>query len=323
MNTSFNCYILILSIDDSETILVNIYKDNKNKRYFQSDKAKIILANFKVSHLKKHICNIYGIKKVDQYDVTHKLEGRKIRDHDLFNVYFKVELADHNKIEMGNIYIIAIIPTIVTPATVSLFQQGVPLELKRHDENQKPKEKRYDKQLHHIPILANGPGTGKSRFLQELLTLLEQHRNHNEHVLGNSQILAINITFNIVINASNEDTSSGSALVALQILYEYFISGSETLYFNEFKRMCGKNWKTFEIATACDIVLKDIGGNIGSLERFIQESIYDLLRLPLHLLSDEEVEKITLCMKENQELAGYINYNKTFQRFISDIGEQI
>ncbi len=28
-------------------------------------------------------------------------------------------------------------------------------------------------------------------------------------------------------------------------------------------RMCGKNWKTFEIATACDVVLKDISGNIG------------------------------------------------------------
>ena len=31
----------------------------------------------------------------------------------------------------------------------------------------------YDKGRHPIPILANGPGTGKSRFLQELPTLLE------------------------------------------------------------------------------------------------------------------------------------------------------
>ncbi|CAI2189562.1 19377_t:CDS:1, partial [Funneliformis geosporum] len=139
MDTSFNCYILILSSNDSKTFLVDIYKDNKNRRYFKSDKAKITLANFKVSHLKKHICNIYSIKKVDQYkvkfwnvnikaeriennnistedDITHKLEGRKMRDHDLFNVYFKVELADHNTIEMGNIHIIAIIPTIVAPA---------------------------------------------------------------------------------------------------------------------------------------------------------------------------------------------------------------
>src|SRR6266498_2965601 len=140
MDISFNCYILILSRDDSETFSVDIYKDNKNRRYFQSDKAKITLANFKVSHLKEHICNIYDIKKVDQRkvklwkvnveaeriennnistedDIVHKLEGQKMRDNDLFNEYFKVELADHNKIVMGNIHIITIIPTIVTPAT--------------------------------------------------------------------------------------------------------------------------------------------------------------------------------------------------------------
>ncbi|CAI2192217.1 5893_t:CDS:2 [Funneliformis geosporum] len=140
--------------------------------------------------------------------------------------------------------------------------------------------------------------------------------------------------------------------------------------------MCGKNWKTFKIATACDVVLKDIGGNIGffvigidelnvlhnlakdnqrpvrdivhaigglitnskknllyipilagtiqgPLEKFIQESTYDLLRLPLRLLSDKEVEKITSYMKEDHELAGCFNHNKTFQRFISDIGGQV
>ncbi|CAI2197999.1 1613_t:CDS:2, partial [Funneliformis geosporum] len=59
------------------------------------------------------------------------------------------------------------------------------------------------------------------------------------------------------------------------------------------------------------------------LEKFIQESIYDLLHLPLHLLSDDKVEKITSYMKEDQELAGCINHNKTFQRFISDISEQL
>ena len=50
-------------------------------------------------------------------DITHKLEGRKMEEHELFNAYFKVELADHSKIEMGNIHIIAIIPTIVVPTT--------------------------------------------------------------------------------------------------------------------------------------------------------------------------------------------------------------
>ncbi|CAG8680017.1 6836_t:CDS:2 [Funneliformis caledonium] len=380
--------------DDPETISVDIYKDNKNRRYFQRGKlTQVTLANFKVSHLKEHICNIYDIKEVEQRkvklwrvnveaeriennnistedDIVHKLEGQKMRDNDLFNKYFKTELADHNKIQV--------------PPNKAFHK------LKRPDENQKSKlvssfgaefplqgrdetlqillngnqtrngirqrldyirEKRYDKQLHHIPILANGPGTGKSRFLQELLTLLEQYRNRSEHVLGNSQVLAINITFNTITNASDEDASAGPASVAL-------------------------NWKTLKIETACDVVLKDIGGNIGffvigidelnvlhnlakdnqrpvrdivhaigglitnskknllyvpilagtiqgPLEKFIQESTYDLLRLPFRLLSDEEVEKITSYMKEDQELAGCINHNKTFQRFISDIGGQL
>ncbi|CAI2173965.1 17237_t:CDS:2 [Funneliformis geosporum] len=147
MDISFNCYILTPSSDDdSETFPVDIYRDNKNKRYFQSNKAKITLANFKVSHLKEHICNIYDIKKVDQRkvkfwrvnvkaeriennnistkdEIVHKLEGQKMRDNDLFNEYFKVELA--NQIVMENIHIITIIPTIVIPATVSPSQQGI------------------------------------------------------------------------------------------------------------------------------------------------------------------------------------------------------
>src|SRR4051794_15487681 len=126
MDTSFNCYILILPSDESETISVDIYKDKKNRRYFQRGKEQITFANFKVSHLKEHICNTYDIKKVDQHkvklwkvnveaekiknnnistgdDITHKLKGRKMEEHELFNAHFKVELADHSKVEMGNI----------------------------------------------------------------------------------------------------------------------------------------------------------------------------------------------------------------------------
>ncbi|CAB5216105.1 unnamed protein product [Rhizophagus irregularis] len=74
---------------------------------------------------------------------------------------------------------------------------------------------RYDNELHHIPILANGPGTGKSRFLQELLTLLEQYRNEHLSQIDNLKMLVINITFNTVTSASDEDASAGPASVAL------------------------------------------------------------------------------------------------------------
>ena len=59
MNTSFNYYVLVLSSDDSETISVDIYKNNKNRRYFQRDKTQITLANF----ILRNIYVIYMILK--------------------------------------------------------------------------------------------------------------------------------------------------------------------------------------------------------------------------------------------------------------------
>ncbi|CAG8504148.1 5615_t:CDS:2 [Funneliformis mosseae] len=380
MDTSFNCSILIPSSDDPETISVDIYKDNKNRRYFQRGKlTQVTLSNFKVSHLKEHICNIYDIKEVDQPGPSKQGVPQDAVDWNnvdsIYNWIKELKRPDENQKSKLVSSFGAEFPLQGRDETLQILLNGNQTRNGIRQRLDYIREKRYDKQLHHIPILANGPGTGKSRFLQELLTLLEQYRNRSEHVLGNSQVLAINITFNTITNASDEDASAGPASVALRMLYEYFISGSETLYFNQFMRMC-RNWKTLKIETACDVVLKDIGGNIGffvigidelnvlhnlakdnqrpvrdivhaigglitnskknllyvpilagtiqgPLEKFIQESTYDLLRLPLRLLSDEEVEKITSYMKEDQELAGCINHNKTFQRFISDIGGQV
>ncbi|PKY58878.1 hypothetical protein RhiirA4_481160 [Rhizophagus irregularis] len=65
------------------------------------------------------------------------------------------------------------------------------------------------------------------------------------------RMLSINVTF----NTFTEDTSAGKASVAQQMLYEHFIYGSETLNFEQFMGMCDKNWKFFNIATACDVIL--------------------------------------------------------------------
>lgn len=144
--------------------------------------------------------------------------------------------------------------------------------------------------------------------------------------------------------------------------------------------MCGKNgkdWKTFEIETACGVVLKDVGGNIdffvigidelnvlhnlakgdqrpvrdiihavgslscitkkmlyvpilagtiqGPLEKLIQESTYKLLRLPLHLLSNEEVNAISVySINTHEELKNYINKNsRIVQCCISDLSGHV
>ncbi|CAB5188225.1 unnamed protein product [Rhizophagus irregularis] len=78
-------------------------------------------------------------------------------------------------------------------------------------------------------ILANGPGTGKSRFLQDLPTLIKnkaQNYIDDDELLEmlNNKMLSINITFNTNTGASEDDVSAGPASVALRILYEHFIS---------------------------------------------------------------------------------------------------
>ncbi|PKC13950.1 hypothetical protein RhiirA5_409982 [Rhizophagus irregularis] len=101
--------------------------------------------------------------------------------------------------------------------------------------------KKIVRNIHPISLLANGPGTRKSRFLQEIPTLL---REHAENYTNDDELLdrikyrmyAINVTFGNGTPASEEDTSIGQISVVLQILYENFISG--TLGYGEFLEKC-------------------------------------------------------------------------------------
>ncbi|CAB4478908.1 hypothetical protein RhiirA1_453391 [Rhizophagus irregularis] len=101
--------------------------------------------------------------------------------------------------------------------------------------------KKKVRNIHPISLLANGPGTRKSRFLQEIPTLL---REHAENYTNDDELLdrikyrmyAINVTFGNGTPASEEDTSIGQISVVLQILYENFISG--TLGYGEFLEKC-------------------------------------------------------------------------------------
>ncbi|GBC04664.1 hypothetical protein RclHR1_00580029 [Rhizophagus clarus] len=121
----------MLLTNGSGTITINIYKDKNDERYFHcNDKIKINLKIFKVGHLRDHI---YNIKKIDnkyeiklwkvnnidkdriendftEHDIAQKLKGQEMQNNNLFNKYFKDELANHNKIEMENIHIIVMIP---------------------------------------------------------------------------------------------------------------------------------------------------------------------------------------------------------------------
>ncbi|CAB4487776.1 unnamed protein product [Rhizophagus irregularis] len=83
------------------------------------------------------------------------------------------------------------------------------------------KRKSKDRNLHPIPLLANGPDTGRSRLLQELPTLLrEQAKNYttdNELLkMINNQMYAINVTFGNDTPASDKDVCLYWSIVSVK-----------------------------------------------------------------------------------------------------------
>ncbi|CAB4388867.1 unnamed protein product [Rhizophagus irregularis] len=83
------------------------------------------------------------------------------------------------------------------------------------------KRKSKDRNLHPIPLLANGPDTGRSRLLQELPTLLRvQTKNYttdNELLkMINNQMYAINVTFGNDTPASDKDVCLYWSIVSVK-----------------------------------------------------------------------------------------------------------
>lgn len=82
--------------------------------------------------------------------------------------------------------------------------------------------------MHPIALLACGPGTGKSRFLQEVEKMLrEKADTSGDEDVKNafSNMLSVNITYGNGTSASKSDTDiGGEASVAVRLLYEFFIS---------------------------------------------------------------------------------------------------
>ncbi|CAG8646839.1 8654_t:CDS:2, partial [Funneliformis mosseae] len=124
------------------------------------------------------------------------------------------------------------------------------------------KRNETDRNHHPIPLLANGPGTGKSRFLQEIPTLLREQ-------IENYRMYAVNVTFGNGTPAKSVDVPIDETSVALRILYEHFISGG-TYDYEKFVRMCGENYK-ITISGALDVVLKDIDTDISMIILGIDE----------------------------------------------------
>ncbi|CAG8567970.1 9766_t:CDS:2 [Ambispora leptoticha] len=104
-----------------------------------------------------------------------------------------------------------------------------------------------DRNFHPIPFLGCGPGTGKSRFLQEICNIIRekaQLSNDDEikSILG--EAIFLNITYGNGSAFSDFDVDIGAeASLALRILYTYFVHGDESVPYNLFARNIGKNAK--------------------------------------------------------------------------------
>ena len=134
--------------------------------------------------------------------------------------------------------------------------------------------KKADKNLHPIPILADGPGSGKSRFLQELPTLFVefvQKGTYEENFKAAFKSpLCINITFSNGTMYSNEEAKEINIQqsVCLRILY-LFASGYTN--FGSFYDSCKA--KKFNLST----ILRKIGDGATCIILGIDEvnNVYD------------------------------------------------
>ncbi|GES83741.1 P-loop containing nucleoside triphosphate hydrolase protein [Rhizophagus clarus] len=130
-----------------------------------------------------------------------------------------------------------------------------------------------DKSNHPLPVLAAGPGTGKSRFLDEVerLLTLKANNSDNEDIRNAfSNLVVINTTYGSESPASNSDIRDVSynkminaqLSLAVRILFEYFRPQTSVGEFT-FSSSCSlcNNYSTishFTLDTALQVVYDDI-----------------------------------------------------------------
>ncbi|KAI3655361.1 hypothetical protein MP638_007284, partial [Amoeboaphelidium occidentale] len=109
------------------------------------------------------------------------------------------------------------------------------------DRFEKREDKNEDKSFHPIPFLADGPGTGKSRFLQELPTQFKNHilNGHYDNKFKEllKDALFLNITFGNGSGYNEEEKSLDiEKSVALRLMFQFQSQYQEFSGFLDAKR---------------------------------------------------------------------------------------
>ncbi|GBB94196.1 hypothetical protein RclHR1_02310002 [Rhizophagus clarus] len=147
-----------------------------------------------------------------------------------------------------------------------------------------------NKNAHPIPVLAGGPGTGKSRFLDELERLTKEHVNKDEKsrkIFENMTFL--NVTYGNESPPTSLDIQVGcEASLAFRILFEYFRPKGSSFgeFINNCKNSNNKDIDNLTLDRALNIIYIDF------TEQVIQNSSVEKQKILILIVGIDEFNKL-------------------------------
>ncbi|CAB4430509.1 unnamed protein product [Rhizophagus irregularis] len=331
METSFNCSVLSNeTLKSLNEFSVNIFKKD-NEIFTDLGNNRYDIEKFKVDHLKDYICKVtnsdkhatrlWKVNVVDEVGIKEKLKDEnEMKPRLLFSDYFQDELSGKAEFPVTNIHIIS--TTSTGPS-----QQGVPQGPNWNDPSSIyewlqqfifnrsrnrlvrtfGKDFKFYGRDHAIETLwkAGGPGTGKSRFLDEIERLLKQCADESDDEKirdAFTNIVVINTVYGMDLLLQVLST-------ALQVVYlDKMGKGNDTLLvlvlgIDEFNSLHDDNKEAWP------------------LEQYITGSMHKPLHIPLYLLDEDQSIEIGKTMKLFDDK--YSKLHPYFRLGIGDIGGHV